>query len=115
MKKEEGITREKLDDIVTAIDSASERFANWLLDNATPVQPNFVGYWRYKKDGKLYTTSIIYKKFKTDIATITQKNELVKADVMLSFCNCETPNIKIYLKYRKRHRMCLDCGKEIAK
>jgi hypothetical protein len=41
--------------------------------------------------------------------------KLLLSDVMPLFCNCETPNIKIYLKYRKRHRMCLDCGKEIAK
>jgi len=55
----------------------------------------------------------VHEVVKRSLRNSTEKSLL--SEVMTSFCNCETPKIKIYLKYRKRHRMCLDCGKEIAK
>jgi len=54
-------------------------------------------------------------KSKKQAESNNSNEKLLLSDVMPSFCNCQIPNIKIYLKYRKRHRMCLDCGKEIAK
>ena len=87
----------------------SLEFAKWLLNNAVVVQPNFVGYWRFKKDNRLYTTNRMYQLFKSEPTQIAQKNEFVIPAVSVSVCpHCQSDSSKIV---ESEKRKCFGCGR----
>jgi len=107
MKKDQGITNEKLADIRAALKGEAISFGDWIAEKLSKdswfaYHPEF-NKWFIHMTGHI-TTEQLYKKYMLERSQIAQKNEFVIPDVSASVCDHD------FTHFIEKDSVCSKCG-----